>query len=240
VNTGIADTFDYCSAYVRRADEDRWLAVQYAPRAPRARLLALYALHLEIAEVPAKVTEPALGEIRLQWWREALAEIQSEKGVRAHPVLFAAKAAGIVNASLRAELESAIAARAQRLYAEPFTQLDDLVAWMRAAEGYVAVAAARLISTEPHAHESFADAAVAFALARDGAALAPRLAEAARVRARELLTASAAALGRLSSLVAPGALHFTLARAYLASRAAPLSPISKRWSLFLAMATGRI
>ena len=36
-------------------------------------LFALYALNVELARVAELVTEPGLGEIRLEWWREALA-----------------------------------------------------------------------------------------------------------------------------------------------------------------------
>ena len=41
--------------------------------APRAMdLLALAAFHGEIARIPQTVREPAVGDIRLQWWRDAL------------------------------------------------------------------------------------------------------------------------------------------------------------------------
>ena len=39
---------------------------------PAAHLFALYAFNLEIARVREPVSEPMPGEIRLQWWRDAL------------------------------------------------------------------------------------------------------------------------------------------------------------------------
>ena len=61
-------------ASARSGEPDRYLAALLAPPPARADLLALAAFASELARVPALVTrEPAMGEIRLQWWREALA-----------------------------------------------------------------------------------------------------------------------------------------------------------------------
>lgn len=63
---------DYCLAQLRRYDRDRYLTVVAAPQQTAADLAVLYAFNLEIALVRDSVTEPMLGRIRLQWWREAL------------------------------------------------------------------------------------------------------------------------------------------------------------------------
>ncbi len=77
---------EYCLAQIRRYDRDRTLTVLAAPRAAAADLAVLYAFNLEIALVRDSVTEPMLGRIRLQWWREALAEV-FEGRPRRHAVL---------------------------------------------------------------------------------------------------------------------------------------------------------
>jgi phytoene synthase len=74
-------------ALVRRVDEDRWLASRFAPPDARARLIALYAANYEIARTAEVVREPALGEIRLQWWRDALEEAANRAPPREHPAL---------------------------------------------------------------------------------------------------------------------------------------------------------
>lgn len=58
---------------VRAGDPDRYLATLYAPEDKRAALFALYAFNVETARVRDLVREPLPGEIRLQWWREAIA-----------------------------------------------------------------------------------------------------------------------------------------------------------------------
>ncbi len=74
-------------ALVRRSDEDRWLASRFATRPNRERLIAIYAVSCEIARIGRLVREPALGALRLAWWRDALAEIHSGEPPRAHPAL---------------------------------------------------------------------------------------------------------------------------------------------------------
>lgn len=44
----------------------------FAPADKRAALATLYAFDHEIKRIPTMVSEPTLGAIRLQWWREAL------------------------------------------------------------------------------------------------------------------------------------------------------------------------
>jgi phytoene/squalene synthetase len=72
-------------AALREADPDRFLCVLASPPALRETLAVLYAFNAEVARVAASVTEPGLGMLRLQWWRE-VAEEGSHGRVRHHPV----------------------------------------------------------------------------------------------------------------------------------------------------------
>src|SRR5918994_1208498 len=65
----------YIASELRRHDHDRYLTCLFAPRARRGQLFALYAFNLEVAKTAEVVSEPMLGQIRLQWWREAVAGI---------------------------------------------------------------------------------------------------------------------------------------------------------------------
>jgi phytoene/squalene synthetase len=75
-----------CAELVRSYDKDRWLAATLAPDATRGGLLVLTAFNLEIARINELASAPMVGRIRLQWWREALAEAGAGR-VRDHPVL---------------------------------------------------------------------------------------------------------------------------------------------------------
>lgn len=67
-------TLDACAALVARGDPDRFAALMAAPQPARARLLPLYALNLEVARAPWVTQEPMIAEMRLQWWRDVVAE----------------------------------------------------------------------------------------------------------------------------------------------------------------------
>jgi NADH dehydrogenase [ubiquinone] 1 alpha subcomplex assembly factor 6 len=60
------------AALVRRHDRDRYQTALFAPAGRREALFTLYAFNYEIARVRESVTEPMLGQIRLQWWREVV------------------------------------------------------------------------------------------------------------------------------------------------------------------------
>ena len=74
----------YCAELVRRLDYDRFLCALFAPAGRRETLFALYALNAELARIRESVTEPLLGAIRLQWWRERIDALFEEKGAGPH------------------------------------------------------------------------------------------------------------------------------------------------------------
>lgn len=106
----MAEALSYCAAEVRRADYDRFLTVLFAPAAARERLFALYAFNHEIAKVRETVREPMLGQIRLQWWREAIGGIYGG-APRKHEVAEALGAAVAASQPSRAAFDALIDAR---------------------------------------------------------------------------------------------------------------------------------
>jgi phytoene synthase len=70
----------------RDGDPDRYASALFAPRASRERLFALYAFNVELAHVAEQVSEPQLGEIRLQWWRDVLGQACAGEAT-GHPVV---------------------------------------------------------------------------------------------------------------------------------------------------------
>jgi 15-cis-phytoene synthase len=120
-----ARAFAYSEALVRDGDPDRFYASLFAPADKRPYLFALYAFSLEIARVREAVSEPMLGDIRLQWWRDAL-QGEARGDVRANPVA-AALDDTIVRFRLpRSALVSLIDARIFDLYDDPMPTVADL------------------------------------------------------------------------------------------------------------------
>ena len=77
---------EYCAEQVRTYDYHRYFAATFAPADVRRGLFALYAFNLEIASIRERVSETLLGQMRLQWWRDTIAEIYAGT-IRNHAVV---------------------------------------------------------------------------------------------------------------------------------------------------------
>lgn len=111
-------TADHVAEALRRADRDRYFATLFLPETIRADAQALYAFNAEVASVRERAKEPAPGEIRLQWWVDAI-KGQGHGAVRASPI-----AAALLSAIERHKLPTVpllrlIAARRFDLYDDP-------------------------------------------------------------------------------------------------------------------------
>ena len=119
-------TLSYVADAVRRYDRDRFLTALFAPAERREHLMALYAFNLEIAKTREAVSEPVIGLMRLQWWRDALAQIY-ESGQPPHHAVAEALAAAIATHRLdRAGFERLIEARERDLEDTTFASLGEL------------------------------------------------------------------------------------------------------------------
>ncbi|MGH6863023.1 MAG: phytoene/squalene synthase family protein [Methylocella sp.] len=123
--------YAYCEGLLRREDKDRWLASLFVPRERRRHVHALYAFSLETARVGEIVSEPLLGEIRFQWWRDAL-DGKNEGDAKANPV-----AAALLDTIARFDLPQAplrelIVARGRDLYGDPMNSVAALESYAEA------------------------------------------------------------------------------------------------------------
>lgn len=123
-----------CEDVVRRADPDRYLSALFAPMERRPLLFALYAFNHELARIGETVREPMMGEIRLEWWREAVLEAQDGRP-RSHDV-----ARGLAELFARVgpplePFEAMIDARRFDLGGEFFADVNSLVAYADATSG---------------------------------------------------------------------------------------------------------
>jgi phytoene synthase len=159
------DAYRHCETLVREADHDRFIAALFAPAEPRRHLHALYAFDVELKRVAHVVHEALAGEIRLQWWRDALAG-EARGDATANPV-----AAALIDTIARCGLPvdalyGLIDARAHGLYGEPFSTLDELEAYGQRTVSSVFDLAAHILDREgAAAGQAAAPAGIATALA---------------------------------------------------------------------------
>jgi phytoene synthase len=160
----LASAYAYCEMLVRRDDPDRWLSSLFMPAALRPHCHALYAFSLEIARVREITSEPLLGEIRFQWWREALEGLRTEE-LEANPVGMALVDT-IRRFSLPTEpLVGLIEAREFDLYDEPMASVAGLEAYCRATSASPIELIVRILDpAAPAAHVAAEHGGIAYAL----------------------------------------------------------------------------
>lgn len=221
---------------LRQRDEDRWLSAKYAEARDERRLYALYALHSEIKRIPAVVSEPQLGEIRLQWFRDAFEEIRAGAPVRQHPVIEEVAATGLAQAEYADAIEEAINAGARPLYDRTFTDACDLFEWLEKADGAIDALAARFCGGGADIVAAAQSAGAAFAAARFLPHLPAAMVPEVKMRALEIWHHERETLRKAPTACAPALAHLYLTPAY-AKRAGRAFPVLKRALLFRAVAT---
>lgn len=125
---------DYLSEEVRKYDYDRWLSALFMPASCREDILAVLAFNSEISRIRETVSEVLLGDIRLQWWRDALAGLRKGE-VLEHPVVTALGKVTERNRLDLSLLEEIIEARSHDLDPAPFETVDDLLSYAEGTGG---------------------------------------------------------------------------------------------------------
>jgi phytoene synthase len=115
------DAYQHAADQLRLQDRDRFVADLFAPESARRHLFALHAFDAEIARIRFVVSESALGEIRLQWWRDALAGRDSGGNPVAEALLRSIETEGWPVPAFLALLD----ARIFDLYNDPMPSLTD-------------------------------------------------------------------------------------------------------------------
>lgn len=139
------DAAAFCAALVREHDFDRYAVTLFLAPALRRPLLALLAFNAEIGRVRDQVTQPLPGEVRLQWWRDALTG-EAHGGAEGNPIA-AELLAAVREHSLPVEpLTRLIDEHVFDLYNDPMPSVAALHGYLDATEGALFALAARLVT----------------------------------------------------------------------------------------------
>jgi NADH dehydrogenase [ubiquinone] 1 alpha subcomplex assembly factor 6 len=125
----MSDQVFHLAEEVRRHDWDRFMCALFAPAVRRDDLYVLLAFNLEIAKTREVVSEPLIGEMRLQWWRDVIDKIYTSgpEPVAGHYVL--EHLPGLVHklGLSRHWFDALVDARQTDLDNEPFADLHALI-----------------------------------------------------------------------------------------------------------------
>ncbi len=200
-------------ALVRRADPDRFFCALFAPPERREALFALIAYHHELGRAREAASNPLAAAIRLQWWRDALAERRRhEVAGPLHDVI----ASGAFDA---AWLVAMADAREAELDDEGIPTRAAFEAYLRGTHGALAVAAGRLLGAVAEDLPALQAAGVA-----QGLAALLRATPALAARGRCLLPVDALGMTLHEALAAPARLG-----PVVAALARDAAPPPRRW-----------
>jgi phytoene synthase len=159
----MAESAASCDELVRRVDFNRYLSTLFVPRQQRAELNVLYAFNYEVARTAESVSQPIAGQIRLQWWRDRIAELY--RGVAIDHRLVEALGLAIVAHALPRELfDDLIDAREHDLEEAPFPNLESLESYADATSGHVMRLAARILGARDSLDNDARSLGIAYAL----------------------------------------------------------------------------
>lgn len=168
----------YVTELVRANDRPRYYSTLFSPTDLRPALLAIYGFAAEIARVPDQVSESGLGEIRLQWWRDALLDATEREAEGDAPAIRALADVIRRHALPFAAFEALIEARAFDLYSDAPPLLANLEGRLGETESALFQMAAIVAGGEAaRTAEAAGHAGISYGIAR-------RLAHFARERAR--------------------------------------------------------
>lgn len=149
---------------VRQVDFDRYLSSLFAPAALRRELNVVYAFNHEVAKTAETVSQPIAGQIRLQWWRDRIAELYRGVAVE-HPVVEALSGIITMRNLPRELFDELIDAREHDLEEAPFATTDDFEAYADATSGHVMRLAARSLGAGDSLDAPARDLGIAYAIA---------------------------------------------------------------------------
>lgn len=240
-----ADALDYCRLQVKTYDLDRYLSALFARSADRRHLFALYAFNLEIAKTRESVTEPVLGQIRLQWWREAVDEIYRGRS-RRHEVVAALADAVEARGLSRALLDRMIDGRERDLLDEPPATVADLEEYCDATSSTLMMLALQALGApEQPARDAAWHGGIAWAITGHLRSLPFHLAQRRHFLPRRLLNDAGVGEGALFGTPPPEGLGTVIAelvrhaRAHLVEarrRRRVIAPAARNALLHLALA----
>lgn len=132
---------------VKQYDYDRWLCSLFTDAERREALFALISFNIELSRIRETVSEPMLGDIRLQWWREAISSLENAM-IKRHPVVDALHLVHHQKPLDFTLMQAMIDTRARDLDPTPMETDTDLIAYAEGTGGALQQMIARMLGAE--------------------------------------------------------------------------------------------
>jgi 15-cis-phytoene synthase len=228
-------------SFLRQWDRPRYLSLLLMPQDIQLDVLALYCFNAEFERIPLMVSEPQIGEIRLQWWVDTV-EAMGQGTPQVHPV-----ASALVNTirkhRLPIETLSNMAdAQSRLLYADRPESIEELEAHFGHTTSALIHLTAIILSLHdaPRGAEAAGLAGVAQGIAqilsdeKRFASLIPKDWDTAKLAAHGLKRLAEARVAAVPSSIFPAWLPATLAENQLKKPDRQLGAFTTQWTLWRA------
>ncbi|WP_336287843.1 phytoene/squalene synthase family protein [Bartonella sp. CB60] len=145
----------YCLDILRATDRDRYMSVLFAPKKKRSALAALYAFNAEISRVRESVHDPLIGEMRLRWWYDSIANGEIRNSER-NPILNDLFTAISLFNLPKADFLRYCDAQILDLYKDPIATIHDLEAYCNKTTSIILKLSCQILDFD--AAQNFTDA----------------------------------------------------------------------------------
>ena len=146
----MTDDLAACADLVRARDPERFGVARLARAPLRDALMVLYAFNAEVVHAAWGAQEPALAEIRLQYWHDQTEALFAGKPTDHHPVLNALARADWLQWQASSDFLGLIDARRWDVWREPFADTDALLTYLGATGGNLMAMGARVVRMNEH------------------------------------------------------------------------------------------
>jgi 15-cis-phytoene synthase len=144
---------------------DFYIAALLAPQSVQPHLMALAAFLGDVERITTTISEPAIAEIRLQWWRDTIEA--AVRGENAGDPRADALGQAIRECSLPfIEFDGLLDARALDLYADPLPDAEALETYLRKTDGAAFRLAAKCLGSQRWGIPLVTHASQAYGMAR--------------------------------------------------------------------------
>lgn len=121
--------FVHCSNFLREADRALWLCGLFIPARHRGAVYALQAFATEVLGIRGKISEPMAGELRLQFFADALVALAQGGDAQSHPIMRALEKAVAAYHLPVAPLNALVEAARFELYDDPMPDEAGFEGW---------------------------------------------------------------------------------------------------------------
>ncbi|KAH8114540.1 isoprenoid synthase domain-containing protein [Phellopilus nigrolimitatus] len=148
---GNQDPIAYCRDFVRQHDRDSYLISQFFPRNLQPACFAVKAFYVELAMIQDSVSNPLIGQMRMQFWKDAVQQGRPP----GHPIATALHDASRIAHIAPYHLKRIIEARDVELNSPAHLNMDTLLAHAESTSStlnYILLSILGLSSSETFSH----------------------------------------------------------------------------------------